>query len=196
MTSRATPSWRPSACCSCSRARRSSRSRRTTASTIISIRRCSIVGFTFAANRVLAFGVACAFGLAIWLILHARASAPPCGRSRSIRQARVSSAIDATAMSAMAFAGGGALVAVAGTLVSTFLTFNPVDRRRVHHEGAGRGDDGRGRQHGGQSARGHSAGRRRIALLVSRRFRSHPGGCLFPVPVVLLVRPRGLFGTP
>src|SRR6266480_1083493 len=28
-----------------------------------------IVGFTFAANRVLAFGVACAVGLAIWLVL-------------------------------------------------------------------------------------------------------------------------------
>ena len=46
-----------------------------------------IIGFTFAANRVLAFGVACAFGLAI-----ARASAPRCGRSQSNRQARVSSA--------------------------------------------------------------------------------------------------------
>ena len=31
-----------------------------------------------------------------------------------------------TALSAIAFAGGGALVALAGTLASTFLTFNPA----------------------------------------------------------------------
>jgi branched-chain amino acid transport system permease protein len=85
-----------------------------------------IVGFTFAANRVLAFGVACAVGLAIWLLLRRtrfgtalRALAIDATGARLV-------GIDATAMSALAFAGGGALVAVAGTLISTFLTFNPA----------------------------------------------------------------------
>ena len=49
-----------------------------------------VVGFTFAANRVLAFGIACAVGLALWLFLTARAWAPQCARLRSIPQARAS----------------------------------------------------------------------------------------------------------
>jgi branched-chain amino acid transport system permease protein len=85
-----------------------------------------IFGFTFAANRVLAFGVACAFGLAIWLLL-TRSRFGAAMRALAIDPvgARLVG-VDATAMSAIAFAGGGALVAVAGTLVSTFLTFNPA----------------------------------------------------------------------
>jgi branched-chain amino acid transport system permease protein len=84
-----------------------------------------IIGFTFAANRVLAFGVACAFGLAIWLILK-RTRFGAAMRALAIEPtgARLVG-VDTTAMSAIAFASGGALVAVAGTLVSTFLTFNP-----------------------------------------------------------------------
>jgi len=34
--------------------------------------------------------------------------------------------VNVTRMSALAFAGGGALVAAAGTLISTFLSFNPA----------------------------------------------------------------------
>jgi branched-chain amino acid transport system permease protein len=85
-----------------------------------------IFGFTFAANRVLAFGFACAFGLAIWLLL-TRSRFGAAMRALAIDPvgARLVG-VDATAMSAIAFAGGGALVAVAGTLVSTFLTFNPA----------------------------------------------------------------------
>jgi branched-chain amino acid transport system permease protein len=85
-----------------------------------------ILGFTFAANRVLAFGVACAFGLAIWLLL-TRSRFGAAMRALAIDPvgARLVG-VDATAMSAIAFAGGGALVAVAGTLVSTFLAFNPA----------------------------------------------------------------------
>ena len=52
-------------------------------------------------------------------------SAPRCGRWRSIRSARELVGIDVRGLSALAFAGGGALVAAAGTLVSTFLSFNP-----------------------------------------------------------------------
>ena len=85
-----------------------------------------IVGFTFAANRVLAFGVACAVGLGIWLFL-TRTRYGAAMRALAIEPtgARLVG-VDATSMSALAFAGGGALVAVAGTLISTFLTFNPA----------------------------------------------------------------------
>jgi branched-chain amino acid transport system permease protein len=85
-----------------------------------------IVGFTFAANRVLAFVVACAVALAIWLFLR-RTRYGTALRALAIDPtgARLVG-VDATAMAALAFAGGGALVAVAGTLVSTFLTFNPA----------------------------------------------------------------------
>src|SRR5262245_50310106 len=55
-------------------------------------------------------------------------------------------------------------------------------RGRVHHEGAGGGDDGRGRQHGRQPGRRHIAGCGGIALLLPDRFRPHAGGRLFPVP--------------
>ena len=86
----------------------------------------AIFGYTFAANRVLAFGVACAFGAAIWLVLtrtrfgHAlRALAIDPTGARLV-------GVDTTAMSALAFAAGGGLVAAAGTLVSTFLSFNPA----------------------------------------------------------------------
>jgi branched-chain amino acid transport system permease protein len=51
-----------------------------------------IVGFTFAANRVLAFGIACAVGLALWLFLTRTRWARPCARLRSIQRARASSA--------------------------------------------------------------------------------------------------------
>jgi branched-chain amino acid transport system permease protein len=85
-----------------------------------------IVGFTFAANRVLAFGVACAVGLAIWLVLRrTRFGAALRALAIDPTGARLVG-IDANTMSALAFAGGGALVAVAGTLISTFLTFNPA----------------------------------------------------------------------
>ena len=71
-----------------------------------------IIGFTFAANRVLAFGVACAFGLAIWLILK-RTRFGAAMRALAIEPtgARLVG-VDTTAMSAIAFASGGALVAV------------------------------------------------------------------------------------
>jgi branched-chain amino acid transport system permease protein len=85
-----------------------------------------ILGFTFAANRVLAFAVACVFGLGIWLVLN-RTRFGAALRALAIDPvgARLVG-IDVPRLSRLAFAGGGALVAAAGTLVSTFLSFNPA----------------------------------------------------------------------
>ena len=85
-----------------------------------------IFGFTFAANRVLAFGVACVLGGVIWYVLKATRF------GRVLRALAIDPVgarlvgVDVPAMSALAFACGGALVAAAGTLVSTFLSFNPA----------------------------------------------------------------------
>jgi branched-chain amino acid transport system permease protein len=85
-----------------------------------------IFGFTFAANRVLALAVAGVFGAAIWLILEfTRFGA-------SLRALAIDPVgaqlvgIDVGRLSALAFACGGALAAAAGTLVSTFFSFNPA----------------------------------------------------------------------
>jgi branched-chain amino acid transport system permease protein len=85
-----------------------------------------IFGFTFAANRVLAFAVACVFGGAIWFILE-RTRFGTALRALAIDPIGAGLVgIDARRMAGFAFAGGGALVAAAGTLVSTFLSFNPA----------------------------------------------------------------------
>ena len=155
-----------------------------------------IIGFTFAANRVLAFGVACAFGLAIWLILK-RTRFGAAMRALAIEPtgARLVG-VDTTAMSAIAFASGGALVAVAGTLVSTFLTFNPsigveftMKALVVVMMG------GIGNMVGSLLAG--------ILLGVAEALCSYlvDSGLTLAVAyflflIVLLVRPRGLFGTP
>ena len=85
-----------------------------------------IFGFTFAANRVLAFAMACVFAAAILLILNRtrfgtalRALAIDPVGARACRHRR-------SRHLGLAFAGGGALAAAAGTLVSTFLSFNPA----------------------------------------------------------------------
>ena len=86
----------------------------------------NILGFTFAANRVLAFAVACLFGLLIWVVLmRTRFGAALRALAIDPIGAQLVGA-DVTRMSAFAFATGGALVAVTGTLVSTFLAFNPA----------------------------------------------------------------------
>jgi branched-chain amino acid transport system permease protein len=85
-----------------------------------------IFGFTFAANRVLAFVLACLFTGAIWLVLN-RTRFGAAMRALAIDPVGAELVgIDARGLAALAFAGGGAMVAVAGTLVSTFLTFNPA----------------------------------------------------------------------
>jgi branched-chain amino acid transport system permease protein len=104
--------------------------------------------------------------------------------------------VDTTAMSAIAFASGGALVAVAGTLVSTFLTFNPsigveftMKALVVVMMG------GIGNMVGSLLAG--------ILLGVAEALCSYlvDSGLTLAVAyflflIVLLVRPRGLFGTP
>jgi branched-chain amino acid transport system permease protein len=155
-----------------------------------------IFGFTFAANRVLAFGMACAFGLAIWLFLR-RTRFGTAMRALAIEPtgARLVG-VDATAMSALAFAGGGALVAVAGTLVSTFLTFNPAigvefTMKALVVVMMG----GIGNMVGSLLAG--------VLLGVAESLTSYllDSGLTLAVAyflflIVLLVRPRGLFGTP
>jgi len=85
-----------------------------------------IFGFTFAANRVLAFGFACVLGVAIWLVI-TRTRYGAAVRALAIDPVGAQlSGVNVTRMSALAFAGGGALVAAAGTLISTFLSFNPA----------------------------------------------------------------------
>jgi branched-chain amino acid transport system permease protein len=85
-----------------------------------------IFGFTFAANRVLAFGFACVLGVVIWLVI-TRTRYGAAVRALAIDPVGAQlSGVNVTRMSALAFAGGGALVAAAGTLVSTFLSFNPA----------------------------------------------------------------------
>ncbi|MGE0735015.1 MAG: branched-chain amino acid ABC transporter permease [Alphaproteobacteria bacterium] len=81
---------------------------------------------TFPANRLLAFAAAGLIALALGLLL---------GRTRTGTAMRAM-AIDPLAarlmgveterLAALAFAAGGALVAAAGTLVSTFLSFDPT----------------------------------------------------------------------
>jgi branched-chain amino acid transport system permease protein len=85
-----------------------------------------VFGFTFAANRVLAFVMACVFAAAIWIVLN-RTRLGTALRALAIDPVGAELVgIDVRSLSGFAFAGGGALAAAAGTLVSTFLTFNPA----------------------------------------------------------------------
>jgi branched-chain amino acid transport system permease protein len=86
----------------------------------------SIVGMTFSANRLLAFAVSCLFAAAIYIWL-VRTRTGNAMRALAVDPvaARIV-AIDVRRISALAFATGGALVAIAGTLVSTFLSFDPT----------------------------------------------------------------------
>jgi branched-chain amino acid transport system permease protein len=155
-----------------------------------------IIGFTFAANRVLAFGVACAVGLAVWLFL-TRTRYGAAMRALAIEPtgARLVG-VDTTAMSALAFAGGGALVAVAGTLVSTFLTFNPAIGVEFTMKALVVVMMGGVGNMVGSLVAG-------VLLGVAESLCSYfiDSGLTLAVAyllflIVLLVRPRGLFGTP
>jgi branched-chain amino acid transport system permease protein len=145
-----------------------------------------IIGFTFAANRVLAFGVILRrtrFGAA----MRALAIEPTGARLVGV---------DTTSMSAIAFASGGALVAVAGTLVSTFLTFNPsigvefTMKALVVVMMGGVGNMV------GSLAAGILLG---VAEVLCSYFVDSGltlAVAYFMFLLVLLIRPRGLFGTP
>ena len=85
-----------------------------------------VLGFTFAANRVLAFATACVIGAAVWIVLE-RTRFGAALRALAIDPVGAQLVgIDVRSLSALAFACGGALAATAGTLVSTFLSFNPA----------------------------------------------------------------------
>jgi branched-chain amino acid transport system permease protein len=155
-----------------------------------------IVGFTFAANRVLAFGIACAVGVVLWLFLtRTRLGAAMRALAVDPTGARLVG-IDATSMSALAFAAGGALVAVAGTLISTFLTFNPAIGVEFTMKALVVVMMGGVGNMVGSLVAG-------ILLGVAESLCSYllDSGLTLAVAyflflVVLLVRPRGLFGTP
>jgi branched-chain amino acid transport system permease protein len=82
-----------------------------------------LLGARLAANRVLACAIAVVSALTLWLVLrHTRTGTAV----RAVAADPVTaglSAIDVTRYAALSFAAGGALVAVAGVLISTFLSF-------------------------------------------------------------------------
>jgi branched-chain amino acid transport system permease protein len=156
----------------------------------------SIFGFTFAANRVLAFAMACVFAIVIWIVLN-RTRFGAALRALAIDPVGAELVgIDVRGFSALAFAAGGGLVAAAGTLVSTFLSFNPsigIDftvKALVVVIMGGIGNVG------GSLIAG-------LLLGVAEALCSYyvDSGLTLAVAyalflVVLVVRPRGLFGTP
>ncbi|HYA05000.1 MAG TPA: branched-chain amino acid ABC transporter permease [Xanthobacteraceae bacterium] len=156
----------------------------------------SIFGFTFAANRVLAFAMACLFA-AVCLIILNRTRFGAALRALSIDPIGAELVgIDVRGLCGLAFAGGGALVAAAGTLVSTFLTFNPaigIDFTMKALVVVIMGGVG-------NMAGSLLAG---ILLGVAEALCSYyvDSGLTLAVAyalflIVLVVRPRGLFGTP
>jgi branched-chain amino acid transport system permease protein len=84
----------------------------------------SVFGETIAANRLAALAVAVLLGAAIYLAL-TRTRAGTAVRAVAVDPVAAQLvAIDVSRTSALTFALGGALVAAAGVLVSTFLTFS------------------------------------------------------------------------
>jgi branched-chain amino acid transport system permease protein len=84
----------------------------------------SVFGETIAANRLAALAVAVLLGAAIYLAL-TRTRAGTAVRAVAVDPVAAQLvAVDVTRASALTFALGGALVAAAGVLVSTFLTFS------------------------------------------------------------------------
>jgi branched-chain amino acid transport system permease protein len=155
-----------------------------------------IFGFTFAANRVLAFAMACVFGATIWLVLN-RTRFGAALRALAIDPVGAELVgIDVRGFSGLAFAAGGALVAAAGTLVSTFLTFNPAIGIEFTMKALVVVIMGGIGNMGGSLVAG-------VLLGVAEALCSYyvDSGLTLAVAyalflIVLVVRPRGLFGTP
>jgi branched-chain amino acid transport system permease protein len=155
-----------------------------------------IFGFTFAANRVLAFALACVFGGTIWLVLN-RTRFGAALRALAIDPVGAELVgIDVRSLSGHAFAAGGALVAAAGTLVSTFLTFNPAIGIEFTMKALVVVIMGGIGNMGGSLVAG-------VLLGVAEALCSYyvDSGLTLAVAyalflIVLVVRPRGLFGTP
>ena len=84
----------------------------------------TVFGETLALNRLIAFGLAVVFGLALYLAL-TRTRIGTAIRAVAVDPVAAQLvAIDVTTISALAFALGGAMVAAAGVLISMFLTFS------------------------------------------------------------------------
>ena len=155
-----------------------------------------LFGFTFAANRVLAFAVACVFGGAIWLALNYTRFGTALRALAINPKGAELVGIDVRGLSALAFAGGGALVAAAGTLVSTFLTFNPSIGIEFTMKALVVVIMGGVGNMGGSLLAGFLLG---IAEALCSYFVD--SGLTLAVAyalflAVLVIRPRGLFGTP
>jgi branched-chain amino acid transport system permease protein len=83
-----------------------------------------LLGESLALNRLMAFGLAVAIGLALYLAL-TRTRIGTAIRAVAVDPSAAQLvAIDVAQTSALAFALGGALVATAGVLISMFLTFS------------------------------------------------------------------------
>jgi branched-chain amino acid transport system permease protein len=155
-----------------------------------------IFGFTFAANRLLAFALACLLGGTIWLVLN-RTRFGAALRALAIDPVGAELVgIDVRVLSGLAFASGGALVAAAGTLVSTFLTFNPAVGIEFTMKALVVVIMGGIGNVGGSLAAG-------LLLGIAEALCSYyvDSGLTLAVAyalflVVLVLRPRGLFGTP
>jgi branched-chain amino acid transport system permease protein len=155
-----------------------------------------IAGFTFAANRVLAFALACIFAIAILVVLN-RTRFGTALRALAIDPVGAELVgIDVRRLSGLAFAGGGALVAAAGTLVSTFLTFNPSIGIEFTMKALVVVIMGGVGNMGGSLIAG-------LLLGIAESLCSYyvDSGLTLAVAyalflIVLVVRPRGLFGTP
>jgi branched-chain amino acid transport system permease protein len=155
-----------------------------------------IFGFTFAANRLLAFALACFLGGTIWLVLN-RTRFGAALRALAIDPVGAELVgIDVRVLSGLAFASGGALVAAAGTLVSTFLTFNPAVGIEFTMKALVVVIMGGIGNVGGSLVAG-------VLLGIAEALCSYyvDSGLTLAVAyalflVVLVLRPRGLFGTP
>ena len=84
----------------------------------------NLFGATVAANRMLAFAVAVVLALALYAMLRFTRTGTALRAIAIDPVAAQLVAIDVPRLSALAFAAGGAIMAVAGTLVSMFLSFN------------------------------------------------------------------------
>jgi branched-chain amino acid transport system permease protein len=83
-----------------------------------------LLGESLALNRLMAFGLAVAIGLALYLALRRTRIGTAIRAVAVDPSAAQLVAIDVAQTSALAFALGGALVATAGVLISMFLTFS------------------------------------------------------------------------
>jgi len=148
-----------------------------------------IFGFTFAANRVLAFLTACFFGGVILFVLN-RTRLGAALRALAIDPVGAELVgIDVRGLSAIAFGAGGALV-------STFLTFNPFVGIEFTMKALVVVIMGGVGNMTGSLVAG-------VLLGVAEALCSHfvDSGLTLAVAyalflIVLIVRPRGLFGTP